>query len=87
MQIKVHDDSKIVEVWLTNAEKDDPAVQERLKPLYAAYKLKKYTVCVFKSGGQDMYTSVRDLLAYNRRKIAENYVKQEKQHRRPEMAR
>ncbi len=87
MQIKVHDDSKIVEVWLTNAEKDDPALQERLKRMYAAYRQKKYMVCVFKSGGQDMYTSVRDLLAYNRRKIAENAVMREKQQRRPEMAR
>ncbi len=71
MELKVHDNTKIVEVWMTNAEKNDPAVQARLKELYAKYKEKKYTVAVFRSGGGDLYQSTRDLLAYNKRKCAE----------------
>ena len=71
MELKVHDNTKIVEVWMTNAEKNDPAVQARLKELYAKYKEKKYTVAVFHSGGGDLYQSTRDLLAYNKRKCAE----------------
>ena len=71
MELKVHDNTKIVEVWMTNAEKSDPAVQVRLKELYAKYKEKKYTVAVFQSGGGDLYQSTRDLLAYNKRKCAE----------------
>ncbi len=71
MELKVHDHTKIVEVWMTNAEKNDPAVQARLKELFAKYKEKKYTVAVFHSGSGDLYQSTRDLLAYNKRKCAE----------------
>lgn len=71
MELNVHDNTKIVEVWLTNAEKNDPAVQTRLNDLYAKYKEKKYTVAVFHSGGGDLYQSTRELLAYNKRRCAE----------------
>ena len=71
MELNVHDNIKIVEVWLTNAEKNNPAVQARLNDLYAKYKEKKYIVAVFHSGGGDLYQSTRDLLAYNKRKCAE----------------
>lgn len=71
MELNVHDNTKIVEVWLTNAEKNDMAVQARLNDLYAEYKEKKYTVAVFHSGSGDLYQSTRDLLVYNKRKCAE----------------
>ena len=71
MELKVHDNTKIVEVWMTNAEKNDPAVQARLKKLYAKYREKKYTVAVFQSGSGDLYQSTRALLAYNKRTCGE----------------
>ena len=46
MQIIVHDDKKLVEVWLSNLEKDNPVIQENLKPLYQSSKQKKYTVAI-----------------------------------------
>ena len=76
MELKVHDNTKIVEVWMTNAEKNDPAVQARMKELYAKYKEKKYTVAVFQSGGGDLYQSIHDLLAYNKKKCAEIAMQQ-----------
>ncbi len=79
MEINVHENSKTVEVWLTSAEKADPAMQERLKPLYAEYKAKKYTVAVFLSGRQELYPTLRDLLAYNKKRTAELAVQREKQ--------
>ena len=71
MQIEVTDDKKDVVVWLTRAEKEDPAVQARLKEIYAEYKVKKYTVAVFTSGEQDLYQNTLSLLLYNRRREAE----------------
>ena len=71
MEISVRDAQKIVEVWLTNAEKNDPAVAARLTPLYRAYQKQKYTVAVFQSGGADLLGCMRDLLRYNRKRIAE----------------
>lgn len=71
MELIVHDNIKIVEVWLANAEKSDPAVQAQLNNLYAKYKAQKYTVAVFHSGSGDLYQNTRDLLAYNKRRCAE----------------
>ena len=71
MEISIRDAQKIVEVWLTNSEKNDPAIVARLKPLYRAYQKQKYTVAVFQSGGADLLGCTRDLLRYNRKRIAE----------------
>ena len=81
MELKVHDNTKIVEVWMTNAEKNDPVIRENLKPLYAEYKKKKYFVAVFESGEKDLYQGTLDLLAYNKRRCAELEVQREKKKR------
>ena len=46
MEINVRDDKKIVDIWLTNAEKKDPAVRESLKEKFERYKKEKYLVAV-----------------------------------------
>ena len=79
MEISINDERRTVEIWLSNEEKNDPAVQQRLKPLYAEYAEKKYTVAVFMSGSQDLYSLTSDLLCYNRKRIAELEVEQEKE--------
>lgn len=40
MEMNVRDDKKLVEIWLTNAEKIDPVLREGLKEIYAKYKAK-----------------------------------------------
>ena len=80
MEINVQDDRQLVEIWLTNAEKNDLAVRERLKPVYPEYKKKKYLVAVYESGNRPLYQSILDLLAYNRRRSAELDARQYKQH-------
>ena len=81
MEMNVRDDQKLVEIWLTNAEKIDPVLREGLKEIYAKYKTKKYMVAVFESGKGDLYENTRDLLLYNRRRSAEKAVQQEKKQR------
>lgn len=81
MEMNVREDKKIVEIWLTNAEKIDPILREGLKEVYARYKAKKYLVAVFESGGGDLYENARDLLLYNRRRSAEKAVQEEKTQR------
>lgn len=70
MELNVRDDRKIVEVWLTNEEQKDESLQAQLKPLYQAYKAKKYTVAVFLSGREDLTQRTSDLLCYNRKRLA-----------------
>ena len=79
MELSINDERRTVEVWLSNEEKSDSAVRQRLKPLYAEYSEKKYTVAVFMSGSQDLYSLTSDLLCYNRKRIAELEVEQEKE--------
>lgn len=78
MEINVKDEKKIVEIWLTNAEKKDASLRESLKSVYDKYKKKKYLVAVFESGEQELYQGVLNLLAYNKRRCAELEVRQEK---------
>ncbi len=81
MEINIHDDKKMVEVWLTRAEKQDKVLQQELKSLYAQYKKKKYMVAVFESGEQDLYQNTLALLSYNKRRIPELEMMREKQMR------
>lgn len=80
MEMNVRDGQKLVEIWLTNAEKIDPVLREGLKEIYAKYKTKKYMVAVFESGKGDLYENTRDLLLFNRRS-AEKAVQQAKKQR------
>lgn len=71
MEINVRDERKVVEIWLTNAEKDSAELREQLKPLYQKYKARKYLVAVFESGERDLFDATSDLLCRNRRRIAQ----------------
>ena len=79
MEMNVRDDHKLVEIWLTNAEKIDPVLREGLKEIYAKYKAKKYMVAVFESGKGHLYENTRDLLLFNRRRSAETVQQAKKQ--------
>lgn len=77
--MEIRDQNKIVELWLTREEKEDAAFQESLKPIYQQYKAQNYLVAVFLSGEADLYQQTRDLLLYNRRRLAEKDVQAQKQ--------
>ena len=44
MEMTVKDERKLVEIWLTNAEKSDPVLRAGLQGIYDTYKKKKYLV-------------------------------------------
>ena len=48
MEMTVKDERKLVEIWLTNAEKSDPVLRAGLQGIYDTYKKKKYLVAVFR---------------------------------------
>lgn len=82
MEINVKYEKRMVEIWLSNAEKRDPVLRESLKDIYDKFKKKKYLVAVFESGEKDLYQGTLDLLAYNKRRCAELEVQREKKQRR-----
>ena len=63
MEFNVNDKDKILEIWLSNSEKEDIS----LKSLYKEYKEKKYTVAVFKSGNENLFSNTKELLLNNRK--------------------
>ena len=71
MEVRVHEDMKLVEVWLTRQEQADTAIREQLQQMYQDYKSRRYMVAQFHSGGGDLYSLTRDLLVFNRRRIEE----------------
>ena len=70
MEINVRDDRKIVEIWLTNQDKQDQALKGQLNTLYQQYKVKKYSVVEYQSGDQDLVEETSALLRYNRKRLA-----------------
>jgi len=77
--MNVKDDVQIVEIWLSNAEKNDKQLRDRLQLIYDKYRKKKYMVAVFESGEKDLYQGTLDLLAYNRKLSAQKQVQRDKQ--------
>ena len=75
MEMNVFDKTKDVEIWLTRAEKNDPLLRAQLKDVYAEWKKKGYFVTVFESGEKDLYQGTLDLLAYNKKRLAELEVR------------
>ena len=41
MEMTVKDERKLVEIWLTNAEKSDPVLRAGLQSVYDTYKKEK----------------------------------------------
>lgn len=78
MEMNVRDDMKLVDIWLTNAEKNDPQLRSSLQSIYDKYKEKKYTVAVFESGSEDLYENTLALLRYNKKRSAEKAVARKK---------
>ena len=79
MEMNVKDDKQIVEIWLSNAEKNDKQLRDSLQVVFDKYKKKKYMVAVFESGEKDLYQGTLDLLAYNRKLSAQKQVQRDKQ--------
>ena len=77
--MNVKDDVQIVEIWLSNAEKNDKQIRDSLQVVFDKYKKKKYMVAVFESGEKDLYQGTLDLLAYNRKLSAQKQVQRDKQ--------
>lgn len=66
MEIHVDDKKRLVEIWLTKAERSDIAVLNSLKPVYQKFNAQKYKVGVFLSGDGDLFENTKNLLMINR---------------------
>ena len=78
-QIDIHEDKKLVCIWLTKAESADRDIRNKLAPLYEQYKKQKYLVALYRCGTEDLRESTLALLRYNRKLVAERELQAEKE--------
>ena len=71
MEIHTNDETRIVSIWLTRAERDAPFVRREIERLAARNKERKYKTAVYLSGERDLTDQTQSLLLHNRRKMAE----------------
>ena len=83
MEVKVYDEKKIVAIWLTKAEQTDEMLQQELNRIYVAYSRKNYKIVQFHSGTENLYSNIRDLLIYSRKRVAELEVQRGKMFAKP----
>ena len=86
MVLKEHEDMKIVEIWLTKQEQEDAALHRTLQKLYQDYSRRKFKIAQFHSGAGSLYDATRDLLLFNRKRIAEMENRREKSLENPNLS-
>ena len=86
MVLKEHEDMKIVEIWLTQAEQEDDALRDTLQKLYQDYSRRKFKIAQFHSGVGSLYDATRDLLLFNRKRIAQMENRREKSLENPNLS-
>ncbi len=86
MEVKIDHDRKLVEFWLTRADQEDTHLREQLRQQYRIYKEKNYMVAQFHSGTENLYALTRDLLLYNRKRVAQKEVQREKIVKNPNLS-
>ena len=78
MKVIINERDKLVEYWLTNAEKRDLALRNSLKSEFKRWKAKKYLPVVYESGAGDLRDGVQGLLQKRIRDQAKREVEAEK---------
>ena len=78
MEINRNEESRIISVWLTNADQQNEEIQNWLKGKYPVWKKQGYLTVVYKSGHEDLYENTLALLRHNRRLSARKEVEAEK---------
>lgn len=71
MELNLHPEQRIAEIWLTKKERGDQALQKRLRQIGGKYHAQGYTVAVYLSGEQDLSDITSQLLCQNQRRLAE----------------
>lgn len=75
MELNLHPERKIAEIWLTKDERGDRGFQKNLRQAYRKYHTQGYTVAVYLSGEQGLSDLTSQLLCQNRRRLAEMEVR------------
>lgn len=76
LEINVRSGSKLVEIWLTKAERRDGQFRKQLEALYQKNRKQGRLTVVYESGEQELLDMTSDLLCYNRKRMAQMEMEQ-----------
>lgn len=65
MRVSINDDSKIIAVWLNNEENTETNLPKNVSEIVEKYKSKKYKVCMYQSGQDDIKNNFLQLILNN----------------------
>ena len=65
MKVSINDDSKIVALWLNNEEKAETNLPINVNEIVEKYKSKKYKVCIYQSGQDEIKNNFLQLILNN----------------------
>ena len=82
MEIHVRENEKLIEVWLTRQEREDPERKRQLEETYRLGKEKRCLVAVFLSGQEELGELTSALLRHNRDKLARQEVQRQRKQRK-----
>ena len=78
MEMHINHENKLVDIWLTNADRSNKAIQAELKNIFLEFSNRKYMIAVFESGSNDMFASTLELLKYNKKRSAQCEVERQR---------
>lgn len=65
MEMNIHHDTKVVDIWLTRSEARDENIRRSLEPYYRQFAKQRYFVSVFESGDRELLPDTALLLRHN----------------------
>lgn len=65
MKININEKNKIVALWLNNQENLQTNLPENIEKIIEEYKKKKYRICIYQSGNDDVKTNFLQLILNN----------------------
>lgn len=65
MKMDVNEKAKIVALWFGNQENIEENLPQDIEKEIEIYKQKKYRICIYQSGQDDIKTNLRNLILNN----------------------
>lgn len=65
MKVNINEKNKIVALWLNNQENWQTNLPENIERIIEEYKQKKYRICIYQSGNDDVKTNFLQLILNN----------------------
>ena len=82
MEIHVRENEKLIEVWLTNQEREKLEIKEQMAEIYRQGKERRFLVAVFLSGREELDELTSALLRHNRDKLARQEVQRQRKEKK-----